>query len=383
MYELKAAEKAVYADKYLIVDLGDRSLITYQEDMLNENHLPGFLSFYSKFESSYNIYYNITGRMRLTDVLKGNKLPPKRFLSIIDSLADALLLREQYFLSENSLIIHQDYMYLSKRADIGFTYVPAELDEDYHDAFNVFAAWLASHVDMSKPAAADTIVPIHMLLKRPNYTAADIKGAVELGRMNSSESQPVRIPGKADNPTPEVFSEPPDMESAEQPKKKGILSFGRPIKAKEKIDKPEKPEKPLKKAVKPASDEIVIPGMDIKPAKPAEPAEPVPVIKSSGTKQAYLKSPDYSKKKQLVRIDKEHFTLGRQRSSDLVIEDMSVSRAHAELTFDKRSLSIADTNSTGGTFVNGERVLPGKPVDLRDNDVIRLAGVEYIVKITD
>jgi len=53
----------------------------------------------------------------------------------------------------------------------------------------------------------------------------------------------------------------------------------------------------------------------------------------------------------------------------------NVSRRHALVTVDDAGrATIRDENSTNGTFVNGDRLLPGTDVRLVDGDTIRLAA---------
>ena len=71
--------------------------------------------------------------------------------------------------------------------------------------------------------------------------------------------------------------------------------------------------------------------------------------------------------------------LGRDPAESLVAaafaEFENVSRRHATVTVDDDGhASIRDENSTNGTFVNGDRVLPGTSVRLADGDVLRLAA---------
>jgi hypothetical protein len=71
--------------------------------------------------------------------------------------------------------------------------------------------------------------------------------------------------------------------------------------------------------------------------------------------------------------------LGRDPAESLVAAAFSayenVSRRHATVTMDDEGhASIRDENSTNGTFVNGDRVLPGTAVRLADGDVVRLAA---------
>jgi pSer/pThr/pTyr-binding forkhead associated (FHA) protein len=71
--------------------------------------------------------------------------------------------------------------------------------------------------------------------------------------------------------------------------------------------------------------------------------------------------------------------LGRDPAESLVAAAFAqyenVSRRHATvLVDDDGHASIRDENSTNGTFVNGDRVLPGIAVRLADGDIVRLAA---------
>jgi pSer/pThr/pTyr-binding forkhead associated (FHA) protein len=71
--------------------------------------------------------------------------------------------------------------------------------------------------------------------------------------------------------------------------------------------------------------------------------------------------------------------LGRDPAESLVAAAFAhfenVSRRHATVTVDDDGhATITDEDSTNGTFVNGDRVLPGIAVRLADGDVVRLAA---------
>lgn len=66
--------------------------------------------------------------------------------------------------------------------------------------------------------------------------------------------------------------------------------------------------------------------------------------------------------------------LGRASSCDVVIDDMLVSRKHAEIQKIKAAFFIKDLNSRNGTFVNDVRVPEGKYFKLNPKDVIRLGS---------
>jgi hypothetical protein len=67
--------------------------------------------------------------------------------------------------------------------------------------------------------------------------------------------------------------------------------------------------------------------------------------------------------------------IGRRLENQLVIDDPRVSRNHAQLRAIKGRFVLFDLNSTGGTFVNGQRT---SQTVLYPGDVISLAGVALI-----
>lgn len=70
-------------------------------------------------------------------------------------------------------------------------------------------------------------------------------------------------------------------------------------------------------------------------------------------------------------------SIGRRTDNLLVLNDPRVSRAHAEIRRIRGRFVIFDTNSSGGTYVNGKRVTHSV---LYDSDVISLAGVHLIFR---
>jgi pSer/pThr/pTyr-binding forkhead associated (FHA) protein len=71
--------------------------------------------------------------------------------------------------------------------------------------------------------------------------------------------------------------------------------------------------------------------------------------------------------------------LGRDPAESLVAAAFSqfdnVSRRHATVIVDDGGYAtIRDEHSTNGTFVNGDRVLPGNTVRLADGDLVRLGA---------
>ena len=74
-------------------------------------------------------------------------------------------------------------------------------------------------------------------------------------------------------------------------------------------------------------------------------------------------------------------TIGRSLDNDIVIEEASVSRRHAQLRRRYGQYVIYDLGSSGGTLVNGHAV---REAALDDGDVVSLGGVELrFERLTD
>ncbi len=78
---------------------------------------------------------------------------------------------------------------------------------------------------------------------------------------------------------------------------------------------------------------------------------------------------------QFFPLDLPVINLGRRSDNHLVIEDLRVSRTHAQIRRVKNQTILFDLNSTGGTFVNGTRITQ---TTLFPGDVISLAGYTLI-----
>jgi pSer/pThr/pTyr-binding forkhead associated (FHA) protein len=77
-----------------------------------------------------------------------------------------------------------------------------------------------------------------------------------------------------------------------------------------------------------------------------------------------------------VRIGRN--ILGRDRRSDVVINDDQASSHHADLVFrpEERRFILMDHNSTNGTYVNDAEIEPRR--DLALNDVIRIGSLRFL-----
>lgn len=69
-------------------------------------------------------------------------------------------------------------------------------------------------------------------------------------------------------------------------------------------------------------------------------------------------------------------SVGRTFGNNLVLDDASVSKMHASLAIIEGALAVADTGSTNGTFINGERISYGKATSVAEKDLVRFGVVD-------
>ena len=75
-------------------------------------------------------------------------------------------------------------------------------------------------------------------------------------------------------------------------------------------------------------------------------------------------------KKEVYKLNKERISIGRNRNSQIVINNNTISKDHAIIEFDEDGNAIIkDLNSSNGTFVNGQR-LKVVPIRLKTGDKI-------------
>jgi putative nucleotidyltransferase with HDIG domain len=74
---------------------------------------------------------------------------------------------------------------------------------------------------------------------------------------------------------------------------------------------------------------------------------------------------------------------GRLGSLEIVLDDSSVSRRHAEVRFTDEAWSVRDLESTNGTYVNGVRISGGDHQPLRPRDIVQFGKVALIVEQND
>jgi FOG: FHA domain len=132
------------------------------------------------------------------------------------------------------------------------------------------------------------------------------------------------------------------------------------------------------------SDEVLkvtVPEMNLKNIVIAEP-EPEP--EPEPEKEKFIAAFKVGNREKQVELEFKPGTrlnVGRIKESELCIDDASVSKIHASLSLSpEKQLLVADTGSTNGTFINGQRIAYGKAFSIGDADRIKFGTVEVFFR---
>ncbi len=88
-----------------------------------------------------------------------------------------------------------------------------------------------------------------------------------------------------------------------------------------------------------------------------------------------------TKQVELAFAEKQRLSVGRTKENDLMIDDQSISKIHAALVLNSdRQLMVADTGSTNGTFINGQRIAYGKALLINEADKLKFGNVEVALE---
>ncbi len=74
-------------------------------------------------------------------------------------------------------------------------------------------------------------------------------------------------------------------------------------------------------------------------------------------------------------LDADQVNAGRHPDSEIFLDDVTVSRRHAEFHRDGESFTVADTGSLNGTYVNRDRI---DRVQLNDGDEVQIGKYRLV-----
>jgi hypothetical protein len=421
---------------YMVLKLLHEDVIVeYQIRMIQENPAIQLLSFHKKqIDNDIYIFFDITSKITLNQLLKRIKINKHIFLSMIKSLIGAIGLGKQYLLQGGNFVLNGDYIYIDPGSlEIAIAYLPIELETDINQEVRALIMDLLIYkASFETPAEGDFVYELLSLIKSENFSLNQLDELMSSIAMHQEEknilfSSPMHDLIQKGNESKEVRIKPLPKQNylinvllqlfyaavavllakyfyfkTEKPEASTIIGLATILIASDALTvrwlraryksvttekklykKTEKPNKALilrkhkadnkySKAQNLVSEECAMAQAYIDPR-----AFETSVILEDAPKLARLIGcGDHAQEK--IFIDKASFFIGRIKSqSDYVSFNAAVGKLHAEIINKDGTYYIKDLNSRNGTFINGERIVSNVEHSIQNNDRIAFATSEY------
>src|SRR3974377_1286610 len=83
---------------------------------------------------------------------------------------------------------------------------------------------------------------------------------------------------------------------------------------------------------------------------------------------------------QVINLNLGVNRFGRAPGNDFIIEHATISAKHCEIDLGNGEVTVRDSGSTNGTYINGRPVMEAR---LSAGQVLRLGDVDFLVESTD
>ena len=315
----------------------------------------GLVEYSHKLDGSYYCEYDITDFVPITKYFElDKKASAKDIVILMHGVLMTLIVGKKIGLFENSFVLHPQYVFVNRSsAKPKLVYLPMDVSLVQADEYFSLLDFLEETCDYSDTLAGGIVFALKRIGYDINEAASII---VEAANKNRVDEKYKETPEKIETDYKHVISDsqPPKPQTN---KKSGLLSklFGG-----------------TKQAASEANDQ-------------ADDLVDQTCLYEEEESKAYLYLLEGDKRHE-IEITSDNFILGRKRdavSYCFVGESYKgISRIHAAIKFDGTDYYIEDKNSSGGTFVNENRVPSGRLWQLESGDEIKLYTTRLLFEVS-
>ncbi len=407
-------------NSFMIIDSGFDKM-GYEKDVLRNNDIDVLVPFHTvDINNVTQVWYDITGLVSLKDYLSRQEIDLKLIRKILLYFKIAISEVERYLIDINHLLLDVDTVYVVKDKNewkLMFIYYP---NGDTEASLKSVMEFFMNNCDKE---LMDTCFKLYDAVEDGTNIDGLIRIIDEEDRVFDDEPVARRIEQESfceenENESEDIF--PEERSPEEERAFNEILEMGDPdaFSLTDKIknyfanyfdNKKEKPvdtiEKPYGKDNKNNKDNkkgglfsksfTLFGGNNKKDRQRAEDLEdfifepdqelyePTVLLKSiedDSANTSYVLQYMGNNKNENIRINKDELLLGSAREgNDSIIDSPVISRFHAKIIREGKSIYLQDLNSTNGTSVNGKLIGYSDKVLLSRNDEIMFADERYKV----
>ena len=160
----------------------------FEQKMLEQNQIDGILRFQVRQkDEEVRFFYEITSKQPLSRLLEGQTIQAEQIRALVFGIARSLDHMEQYLLSEKSVLLDPEYLYVDPESlKVWLCLVPG-MECDFPEDYSRFLEYLLGKVDHRDKESVVLAYGLYQETRKENYGMADI---LRLAQQKSSVSGP-------------------------------------------------------------------------------------------------------------------------------------------------------------------------------------------------
>ena len=160
----------------------------FEQKMLEQNQIDGILRFQVRQkDEEVRFFYEITSKQPLSRLLEGQTIQAEQIRALVFGIARSLDHMEQYLLSEKSVLLDPEYLYVDPESlKVWLCLVPG-MECDFPEDYSRFLEYLLGKVDHRDKESVVLAYGLYQETRQENYGMADI---LRLAQQKSSVSGP-------------------------------------------------------------------------------------------------------------------------------------------------------------------------------------------------
>lgn len=345
----------------------------FQYCMLSRGGIKGLLACSLRYlDGNAYLYYDITSRQNVSLLFQKTTIGRGWLLDFCRSMKHLQRELERFLLQDSNIMWEPDQIFQDlERNEFAFIYVP------YYDGpnqFLKFLSFLVEHIDYEDELLVECVYRMYEQMENcgPTYLQGkifeDVKRLEESDAVKEVQTTPkepsVNMISEGDRSEeireeeevvlgkeiPEVIYREPVIEREDSQKKKGFLSF---------FDGKKNKNREMREQYRETLQQKLEGYHVAEMTNYEEDNNHTTFLDTPKEKRRALHKLYSAEGKLMACLENGDFFVGKAKERvDLLLDDVSVSRLHAKFSRLKDEITLEDLNSTNGTFVNGERLMP-------------------------
>lgn len=147
----------------------------FEQKMLEQNQIDGILRFQVRQkDEEVRFFYEITSKQPLSRLLEGQTIQAEQIRALVFGIARSLDHMEQYLLSEKSVLLDPEYLYVDPESlKVWLCLVPG-MECDFPEDYSRFLEYLLGKVDHKDKESVVLAYGLYQETRKENYGMADI-----------------------------------------------------------------------------------------------------------------------------------------------------------------------------------------------------------------